>query len=167
MTVFILVFILFTGFVSKANSETERHYFKDGGFSIEIPKGHELFGTAKGPISCITFRLVSQRNPYGAFTLVIQICYSPKSLPTLEEHFQQQLDLTRGMPENKEINTGKIRIDGIEAKWSSYYYKDTPMLEYMILKDNNIYQITCSTDKKELIFYKDTFDKIVQSIKFQ
>lgn len=154
--------------LSTANCQTERKYFKEAGYSFEVPTAFKIdpkmsFGD-----------YVSLRwdgAPDTHYPIIVNII--PREVPAgyekLDDYFREvQNQLRSEDPTFRSIlETGKTRVAGFDAKWMVSSHGHLIKKATLFIKNKFVYVINCSAGEDAFDKYSDIFSKIVASFRFE
>lgn len=153
-----------------APKEPDRYYNKDEGFSIKLPNEWEK---KEGFMGTTIVTWSPQESSADQFRENVNVAVEelPKAL-SLEEYFQLSLaNLSKLMTDFQEHEKGQLSIDNNDAKWLIYSHRmgtvKLKVLVYMLVKGRRGYAIVCSAAPEQFLKYRDKFEEIVQSFKFE
>lgn len=168
--IFIVITTIMGLMLACKSKEPDRYYNNENAFSIVFPKEWNKDEGYKGTI----IRAVS---PIKSFNDIIPASVSViidplKQDMTIEKYIELGFVLLKkGLSNIKEYESGKLLIHDKKALWFIYSYDigkiQVKALVYTILKDKKAYVITCLSEKNRFEEYKNEFNKIAQSFKFE
>ena len=161
-----LVFIILLMFLSlfgSSSKEPGRYY--DKGFSIKFPEGWEKIESNVSRPGLV----VNMKDPEDVAMIAIFLAEYKQEV-IYEEYIKEHLLRLKslGIDVNEEEAT---TIDGSKA-YRVIFSSETPYpnttLSYTIIKENKVYGVGCTVHDPNLFSsYKDTFQEIVSSFRFE
>ena len=153
-----------------SESETGRYINKDKGFSIAFPKGWIKQEGVQGT-TVIAMSPSNAADELTRQTITITVADLPNEL-SLDDAFNLSLNNMRQRLSNfKKLESNDLIIDNVKAKSLVYSWIMKPWqlkgLNYMIIKGRRWYSLSYNVKPDYYATYKNDFDNIVQSFKFE
>ncbi len=170
IALFVLLSMLFGGYVSKTLAESSRYYNKEAGFSISFPIDWEKL---EGFMGNVVIGRSPLEGPTDRFRENVGVTVGDLSRRvTLEQEFQEGITLLAAtFTDFKEYERGQLTIDNTEAKWLVYSRRNeqitVKVLMYCFIKGNRGYVIGGTTAPKAFDRYRGQFEEIAKSFKFE
>ena len=157
-----------TTFKQDTPNKLSRYYSKDKGFSIKFPNKWEK---KEGFERAVVIALSPREGPSDEFreNVGVDMVY----ILDLEKSMQiySTANMNKAIPNYQEHGRGQIVIDGQDAKWLIYSCeiktRETVQLIYMLAKNRYMCVITCVAAPSQFLRYKNQFEEIAQSFKFE
>lgn len=161
-----LVFMMLILITPAFTADFETYENKEGGYSISYPSKWELrkLDSKKNRTQIGIISPSEGSKDIFIENVVIMSFNNISRKITVEEYFNA--NLIKLKEKYKIISKGTSKINGVEAKWVKCLKSDgqkLKIMQYYLVKDDNLYLITCGSTVSNYKNYKSTFDKIIQS----
>ncbi len=140
------------------------------GFSLKFPEGWEIKEKFEGTRVAALAPRKGEKDWYQE-----NICVLYERIPSkvsTDEYMNLSVQyMYQMMPGVKIGKQGETEIDGREARWLTFSHSIGPYklkgVGYVVIKGNRAYVIVCNTTSKAYSKYKDEFDEVAQSFRFE
>lgn len=156
--------------VNSSKEQSTEFVSKQGGYSIQFPLGWEL---REGFMGTDVVALAPVIDLQELFRVNINIIYSKLEVSaTRDEYYDLNLKVLNQQLEDFDLESNKdVKLDGVDAKEFIFTHTlgivNAKVLQYLVLNGDKAYVITFTADPNQFKNYKDVFDQIAASFKFE
>ena len=140
------------------------------GFTIEVPRGWQIEEREKGPSPFIAFRPREKEDEIVFERVQVEVTDAPGR--NLNVFYQKHVNkMEKSLAGFTIVSEGETKINDLPARWLVYTYTDkfitlkvqAKAMQYMVIKGDSAYLITCIATVKSYDEYQPTFRKIVNT----
>ncbi len=141
-----------------------------GTFSIEAIEGWTKVDTSINGLKIVLVKSASE-GAGDIFMENINVVSEKSGDMKLDDYFKANLaSLNNGMPGYEKVSDNEVTINGLDARYLRYNHTYTGSSSeaeaYFLVNDGAGYVITCSAEKGKMAKFKPSFDKVINTFKF-
>lgn len=147
---------------ARSYSQPRRYQIDDNGLSMEF--SDEWKQSDQDQLTFIMDSDDAMRGKVRAGFSIFRKAVSQEA--SADTYIKQQIDIIKKSSPQGVEQMGSLNVNGLAINWVLYHHQDTRQIRYMLVKNDCLYLFTFAINSGLFANYKDKFDKLIHSIRF-